>query len=114
MFDFQKLEVYQKSLQLNTNIIPLLKNREIDRITKDQLKRAALSIVLNISEGTSRFSSADRRRFYIISRGSTYECAAILEYLLRLGLIDKEIYDFLSDTLEQISKMLYAMIRKLE
>ena len=113
MFDFQKLAVYQKALQFNQEITPVLSQVK-DKTINDQLKRAALSIVLNISEGTSRFSKADRKRFFIISRGSTYESAAILDYLIKVSLIEKEKAEFLSNALEQISKMLFAMIRKLE
>ena len=113
MFDFQKLSVYQKALQFNRDIVPVLSSLK-DRTINDQLKRAALSIVLNISEGTSRFSNSDRKRFYIISRGSTYESAALLEYLLGLNLIKKSQFKNLITSLEEISKMLFSMIRQLE
>ena len=111
MFDFQKLIVYQKALEYNKDIqsvIHVLK----DKSSKDQLKRASQSINLNIAEGSSRFSKADRKRFLIISRGSAFECAALLEYLEKCdGLsIDQELYL----KLEEISKMLFGIIKKLE
>ena len=91
----------------------ILDNKLIDKSTKDQLRRASLSIVLNIAEGTSRFSKADRRNFYVVSRGSAYEVAAILDILRSEILAPARLLEYKS-TLEEISKMLFAMIRQLE
>lgn len=46
---------------------------------KDQLRRASLSVVLNISEGTGKRSMPDRLRFFQIAMGSIRECQAIVE-----------------------------------
>jgi four helix bundle protein len=73
-FDFEKLTVYAKSKKFNKKIYEFLKSSKSDRTTKDQLRRASFSIMLNIAEGSGRFSKADKRNFYIISRGSAFEC----------------------------------------
>jgi four helix bundle protein len=80
MFDFEKLEVYQRAKEFNAEMALFLSKNEIDRITRDQLKRASLSVALNIAEGSSRFSKPDRKNFLVISRGSLFECIAILIY----------------------------------
>jgi four helix bundle protein len=52
------MEVYQKAKSFNKityNFI--LQQKELDRTTKDQLRRASFSIMLNIAEGSSRFSN---------------------------------------------------------
>ena len=46
---------------------------------KDQLRRAALSIALNLSEGTGKSSMPDRCRFFDIAMGSIREWQAILD-----------------------------------
>ena len=114
MFDFQKLEVYQKSKIICKDIAQLQKRSSFDRTTNDQLRRASFSIMLNIAEGSSRFSNKDRRHFMIISRGSVFECVAILEYLQETDQIEFELYKQYFDRFEEISKMLFGLIRKLE
>ena len=112
--DYEKLTVYQKSWAFFLDIQDrVLDNKLIEKSTKDQLRRASLSIVLNIAEGTSRFSKADRRNFYVVSRGSAYEVAAILD-ILRPEILAPTIILEYKSTLEEISKMLFAMIRQLE
>jgi four helix bundle protein len=55
-----------------------------------QIRRAALSVHLNIAEGCSRKSIAERKRFYEIARGSIIEVDAALDIAVRLGYTSKE------------------------
>ena len=48
------------------------------RHLKEQLSRAASSIVLNLAEGAGRATKADQKRFFHIALGSLRECEAIL------------------------------------
>ena len=83
MFDFEKLEVFNKARVFNSLIREkALKTNRLERSTSYQLSRAALSIMLNIAEGSSRFSNRDKRRFYIISRGSLFETIAIVKNVI--------------------------------
>ena len=72
MFDFQKLDVYQKSKNFCKEIYSIPDEKNFDRVTNDQLRRASFSIMLNIAEGTSRFSNKDRKNFFVIARGSAF------------------------------------------
>jgi len=113
MFDFENLAVYKKAKNYNKSITRFLLTHKIDRSTQDQLRRASLSIMLNIAEGTGRATNPDKRRFYIIARGSAFECVSIFDYLLDVQVINKMQYDYFYSVLEEISKMLYAMIKNL-
>lgn len=89
MLDFEKLDVYKKAKIFNSVIRDFIKSTRLDSATRDQLRRAAFSIVLNLAEGSGRFTQPDRRNFYIIARSSIFECIAInkLNYFL---ILDKD------------------------
>ncbi len=114
MFDFQKLEVYQKFKLFHTEIIAFIRDAQIHKATADQLFRASLSIPLNIAEGSGRFSKPDRRNFFVIARSSIFETVSIIDILNDANsLTDSQFQNFLSKA-EELSKMLFAMIRNLE
>ena len=68
-----------RSYQLAVEFYREAKAVSLPHYLKDQLRRAALSIALNISEGTGKSSMADRLRFWEIAMGSIRECQALLE-----------------------------------
>lgn len=111
MFDFQNLDVYRKAKELNKEILRFLKeNKQIDSYIRDQFKRASISIVINIAEGSGKFSKADKRNFYTISRGSVYECVSLLELIFDEGQIIKNQFDDFYQKFETLSKMLLGLI----
>jgi four helix bundle protein len=114
-FDFEKLTVYQRIREINARIIPLtFQVTESDKSLKDQLRRATLSVALNLAEGTGRISQADKGRFYVIARSSTYECVAILQALVDLGKISPQEYETYYHLYTEVSKMLFALHQRLK
>ena len=115
MFDFEQLRVYQKALTLNKRIFAFLKiNRNIDYFLQDQLKRASVSIPINIAEGVGRLSKLDRRRFFIIARGSTFELIAILQIIFDQYKIGKNDYKDIKIYVEDLVKMLSGLIKNVQ
>lgn len=112
-FDFQKLEVYKKASDFNSDCRSLIVIRTLDDYIKNQLGRAALSVQLNIAEGVAKFSAAHRKNFFITARGSVYECVAILDVLLSQKIITVEEYQSIVSKAEEISRILFVMIRNL-
>lgn len=111
MFDFEKLVVYKKAKAfyktLQIEILPL---KEMDQVLKNQLRRSSSSIVLNIAEGCSRFSKADKRNFYVIARGSVFESVAILDLLKENEMITAEKFQSLHSLAEELSRILFALL----
>jgi hypothetical protein len=82
MFPFEDLKVYKKAFQLNQKPYSLVKsNRIFASYIKNQLGRVGLSIMLNIAEGSAKYSSKDRRNYFITARGSVFVCCSIVSFL---------------------------------
>ncbi|HNW76952.1 MAG TPA: four helix bundle protein [Bacteroidales bacterium] len=112
MFDFEKLDVYQLTKDQNVKVLSFLKKiKDADPYILDQWKRASVSSLLNLAEGTGRMVDADKRHFLTISRGAIFESVAILDLLNSQNLIPENVYQELYTNYEQISKMLLGMYR---
>ena len=72
----------------------------------DQLRRAASSITLNFSEGYSKPSPREQRRFFNIAKASCYEVAAILDVAQRFGVVDEHLHEKGRDLCDHIAAML--------
>lgn len=109
----QRLHVYSASLEFVIECYRLttqLPNEEkFGMIT--QIRRAALSVHLNISEGCSRKSETERKRFYEIARGSLIEIDAALDIAEKLGYLNNNITDILGEKMIRCFKLLTGMIK---
>lgn len=74
-----------------------------------QIRRASISISLNIAEGASRKTQAERQRFYEISRSSLVEIDTQIEISMLLGYIN---LDEIS-TIDEITNHLFAKLTNL-
>jgi len=108
--NFRQLDVYQTAvhfLPLAAAIADGLAPRYAG--LADQLRRASLSIPLNIAEGSGKSTGPDQRRFYTMARGSAMECAAILDACSAMGLVDKPRAEGVDRLLVSMVKMLSKM-----
>ena len=92
MLDHEKLDVYQRAIEFVACAL-----RIAERLPRgqaplaDQLRRAAVSIPLNIAEGGGRNrESADRARFRAIARGSAMESGALLDVIRLFSVVPQE------------------------
>ena len=115
MFSYEKLEVYKKAYLTNQRVYQLIKGSStIPLYTKNQLGRACLSIMLNIAEGSAKFSDKDRRNYYVTARGSAFECSSLICFLYDQREMESDLKEILYLAFEEISKMLFAMIKNLD
>lgn len=91
----------------------IILDNKLDRNVVDQLGRASFSVPLNIAEGSGKFSKADRKNYFTTARASVFECVAVLDILKDGGEIsDSDLERMLNDD-DQLSRILYAMIKNL-
>ena len=113
LFDFQKLEVYRKSRDFHIMCKSILKRISVEKYVYDQLGRASYSVVLNIAEGSAKQTKPDRKNFFTISRGSVFECVAILDILRKEEKINDQDYKGATKLADEISRILFTMIKNL-
>lgn len=108
----QKLDVYAVSKQFVLECYRLTKSLPTEEkfglIT--QIRRAALSVHLNIAEGSSRKSEAERKRYYEIARGSVIEIDAALDIAVDLSYLDGIKIESLGESMIRCFKILTGLI----
>jgi len=110
MLSFQKLDVYQRSIQFLALALEVTA-----RLPKGhsglaaQLRDSAQSTVANIAEGAGRRTRADAGHHYFIARGSAMESASHLDVIKVMGDIDEERYRRGIELLESVVAMLTKM-----
>jgi four helix bundle protein len=78
-FDHERLHCYAVALEFAA-MVPSLTQAARPSL-RDQLERAAASIVLNLAEGCGRRTRRDRNHFFSMAQGSAMECAAAIDLL---------------------------------
>ena len=109
------LIVWQKGVDLVLTVYQLTKGfprEEVYGLTS-QVRRAAISIPSNIAEGRSRGTRKDFSQFLRIALGSGSELETQLLLAKRLSFITEIDYNKAVGQLEEVMKMLNAMITKL-
>lgn len=111
---YKDLIVWQKAMLLVETVYLLCKGlpTEENYALSSQLKRCSVSIPSNIAEGWGRRSSKDYSRFLKIARGSLFELETQLLLTINLKLLPS--IDTSTSLIEEVGKMLNALIKKLE
>lgn len=108
LFRFLEWPVYNDAQETFNEIMAIVKAlpSEIKYTLGNQLIRSALSIVLNIAEGSGRGTDNELNHYFNITIGSLNETVAALDILLRNKYLSNEKFDELLKQLESISRQL--------
>jgi four helix bundle protein len=108
-----KLAVFTESQKLALECYKITKMFPQDEkfALVQQIRRAAISVHLNLAEGSSRKSEAERKRFYEISRGSVIEVDSAIGIAHQLGYADLQQLKSLGTSIVTVFKMLTGMIK---
>ena len=114
-FDFEKMDVYRRSLTAIDLCIDIIsKMPRGNSNLADQLRRAISSVALNISEGSGEFKQAEKARFYRMALRSVSESCSIVQIGNRLRSMSAGDFDNAYQQLTIIAKMLTRLIASVE
>jgi four helix bundle protein len=108
-----KLDVYTFSQKMALECYRITKqfpNEEKFALVQ-QIRRAATSVHLNLAEGCSRKSEAERKRFFEISRGSLIEIDTAIGIAFKLSYAKLEELKPLGELIIKTFKILSGMIK---
>ena len=109
---YEKLDVYKCAINFLSIAINITNEMPRGQAgLADQIKRAAMSIPLNIGEGAGKRTRADCARYFDIARGSAMECAAAIDVCKVLSLISDDKQKSAKDLLHRIVAMLTKLAR---
>lgn len=113
--NYKKLVVWQKGMDLVVLIYDLLKHFPQEELygLSSQMKRAVVSIVSNIAEGSRRSTEKDRKHFFIIALGSVSELETQIEVAKKHSFISEKECETSFLFTQEISKMLFVLSRNL-
>ena len=115
-YSFEKLDVWQKSKGFTVRIYEVttdFPNAEKFGLVS-QIRRASVSVSSNLAEGSSRTSSKDQARFYIMAYSSAVEVLNQLIISKDLNFLSKEVYKELRNEIEHITSMINRLHKATE
>jgi four helix bundle protein len=112
---FEEIQAWQKAREVTREIYSLSNAGEFARDfgLRDQMRRAAVSIMANIAEGHGRRTRNEFANFLNIARGSAIELQSHLYVALDLVYIDRRQFDELYSLLDELSRMTVSLSRYL-
>lgn len=109
---FEDIIAWRKSKELVLKIYASF-NPIKDYSFRDQIQRAAVSIMNNIAEGFERMGDKEFRKFLFIAKGSCGEVRSMLYLALDLQYINKRDFDEIYNQSLEVSKIISGFIKKL-
>lgn len=112
-FRFEKLEVWKDAREFVSLVYKITGSfpaKERFGLV-DQIRRAAVSIALNIAEGSTKGSDLDFRRFLKMAQGSVNEVVSAFYIALDQKFLDRGQFDQVYDFALKVNAKLNALIK---
>jgi len=105
---FEDLIAWQKARQLTVEIYRVTAHGEFakDFGLRDQIRRAAVSVMSNIAEGFDRGSRGEFHQFLVVAKASCAEVRSQLYVAQDVGYIAQETFGHLSSATNELSKII--------
>ncbi len=115
MFNFEKLDVWQRANELADLVYRVTRKFPDDERfgLTNQMRRAAVSVSSNIAEGSARSSRSDNARFLEIATGSLFEVVAQSFISRRQGFLSEPDFTTLYTSADELGRMLSGLRRSL-
>ena len=116
MKNFEDLDIWKQGCQLAIDIYQVTGKEQFARDfgLRDQIRRSAVSIPSNISEGKERETLRELIRFLYIAKGSAAELKTQLYIAQKVGYLDSDIYLDFNTRVTTLSRKIGSFIRKLK
>ncbi len=113
---FEDIDAWKKARELTKIIYEVTAQGKLaaDFSLKDQLRRAAVSIMANIAEGFEREGNKEFRQFLAMAKGSVGEVKSLLYVALDAGLTSSEQLHQISTLADEASRLLAGFLRYLK
>jgi four helix bundle protein len=113
---FEDIEAWQRARQLAKAVYAVTSEGTFSRDfgLRDQIQRAAVSVMSNIAEGFDRGGNRELIQFLFIAKGSAAEVQAQLYVALDAGYLNQEQFQELYDLAGDTSRLLGGFIRYLK
>ena len=115
MHRFEELKIWQKAMDVTENCYRVSANFPTEKKYNltSQIRRSAVSIPSNISEGAGRNSNGEFKQFLGIANGSSFELLTQLYLSERLNLVSTEIIKPIISEILDVCKMNYSLQKSL-
>ena len=109
---FEDIEAWKKARELTKKIYEITAQGNLARdfALKDQLRRAAISIMANIAEGFEREGNKEFKQFLAMAKGSVGEVKAQIYVALDASLLDSHNFTEIMDLADETARLLAGFL----
>ena len=114
MARFTRLTVWHQARELTRMVSSATRDMRSEGDLKTQMRRAAISVVSNIAEGSEHGSDREFRRFLVIANASAAEVEAQAIIAGDIDCVDRETSDRIAEQCRHVGRMINRLMARLD